>query len=114
LAAIAADHDPLDVFRVDLTAYRLLPLVYSPGRNETSGLNSEEDYVTWPNWIPVASLPGMAFSAMAPHITSPRLTPYVADGDSMSRTSPDELFGSDNGQEAATDNVHNHLVGRRL
>jgi prepilin-type N-terminal cleavage/methylation domain-containing protein len=108
-AAIAADHDPLDVFRVDATAYRLVPLIYSSGRDEAIGLRTEDNYVTWPNWT--GAFPSMAFNNTAPHIRSPRLTPYVSGGPP---TAPLALFGSDNGQEAATDNIHNHLIGRRL
>jgi prepilin-type N-terminal cleavage/methylation domain-containing protein len=52
--AIAVDHDPFDVFRVDTypnqgntgpRGFRLMPLIYSLGSDEASGLQEAPDYV---------------------------------------------------------------------
>ncbi len=46
---IAKDHDPFDMFRAGTRiAFRLVPLIYSPGRDEDSGLYSAPDLVVWP------------------------------------------------------------------
>ncbi len=45
--AVAKDHDPFDVFRVDSIAFRLVPLIYSGGRDEKTGLFDAPDYITW-------------------------------------------------------------------
>ena len=36
--AVAKDHDPFDLFHVELKAFRLVPLIYSVGRDEDAGL----------------------------------------------------------------------------
>ena len=35
LTAAAGDHDPYDLFRIDQFAFRLVPLIFSAGRDET-------------------------------------------------------------------------------
>lgn len=108
---ISKDHDPFDVFRVDPNAYRLIPLIYSPGRDESSGLNSAQEFVTWRLTPPQA----LTFGNTAPFIRGPILTPYIKGspgyptdylGTSMHEINPAE-------DETSKDNVHNHLLGKR-
>ena len=106
--AIFKDHDPFDLFRVDPNAYRLIPLIYSPGRNEDSGINVATDYVTWRSAKP------SKINNTAPYL-EPRLTPYELDasnglaaflGTSIHDVDPTQ-------DETSKDNIHNHLLGKR-
>ncbi len=109
---IAKDHDPFDVFRVDNHAFRLVPLIYSGGRDESTGLydgQSAADLVVWPPSTKV-----QVNGNKQPYLT-PRLTPYDIDF-SKQKT----YFGTDlhildpsTYDETATDNIHNHLLGQR-
>jgi prepilin-type N-terminal cleavage/methylation domain-containing protein len=103
--AANADHDPNDVFRSDPAAFRLVPLIYSPGRDENSGINSAEKFVTWK--IPPATVTVNASGN--PSYLTPRLTPYVKGSPP---NYPDDYFGTKL-DDTATDNVHNHLLGMR-
>jgi prepilin-type N-terminal cleavage/methylation domain-containing protein len=110
--AAASDHDPSDLFRRDLVAYRLIPLIYSPGRDETSGLYSKPAFVTWR----LNGSPTLSFRRQTPFIDSPILTPYLLG----SPNHPDAYLGTSmhkvdpaNNDETSTDNVHNHLLGKR-
>ena len=105
-----SDHDPFDLFRVDPTAFRLVPLIYSPGRDEDSGIYVATDYVTWTK----AAQPTVN-NKPNPAYLQPRLTPYELDpagrltsylGTSVHRIDPSV-------DETATDNIHNHLLGLR-
>lgn len=97
---IAKDHDPFDVFRVDNRAFRLVPLIYSPGRDESSGLNAATDYVTWPKAA------GVTVNNNSPYL-QPRLTPYELDPPNL-----DSYLGT-KVDETVTDDIHNHLLGLR-
>ena len=102
-AAADLDHDPYDVFRVDHLAFRLVPLIYSPGRNGDSGLISREDYVPWP----LASNMALSLANNAiPAIRSPILNTHKP-------VTPGVFLGGDNGEGTAADNIHNHLLGLR-
>jgi prepilin-type N-terminal cleavage/methylation domain-containing protein len=101
--AAAKDHDPFDVFRVDQFAFRLVPLIYSPGRDESSGLAAHPDVVTWRN----STVQTLSFNSSAPFIAGPVLTAYQKVG-----TSPTAYMGTAV-DETATDDVHNHLMGQR-
>jgi hypothetical protein len=112
LNAIARDHDPFDLFRRDPLAFRLVPLIYSPGRDESSGLNAAEDYVTWRQ----STAQTMTFGSSAPYILSPVLSPYLKGAPLY----PDAYLGTDLNlfdpskyDETSTDNIHNHLMGQR-
>jgi prepilin-type N-terminal cleavage/methylation domain-containing protein len=116
VTAAAKDHDPFDLFRRDPLAFRLVPLIYSPGRDESSGLAADTGFVTWPSPLPANKTLG--FNSSAPFITSPKLTPYQKVA-SASSTIP-AYMGTDMhvvdpaaNDETATDNVHNHLMGQR-
>jgi prepilin-type N-terminal cleavage/methylation domain-containing protein len=104
IQAATGDHDPFDMFRVDPAAFRLLPLVFSPGGDETYGFHLMESYVTW---FPIGA-PAAGRIANRPLL--PRLSPYyrVQDPDD---TSVREFLGTPG--EGATDNIHNHLLGLR-
>jgi len=89
-AAARGDHDPFDIFRVDPAAFRLVPLVYSAGRDEEFGIDPVPSHVTWRG-----NLSG-----------APTLSPYQKVG------SPAAYLGTAI-DGTATDNVHNHLLGLR-
>jgi prepilin-type N-terminal cleavage/methylation domain-containing protein len=101
--AAKLDHDPFDLFRTEIAAFRLVPLVVSAGRDESFGIfmpsNAASDV-----WIgnPASNT---TFSVSSP----PLLTPYkkVTDG------SVTAYAGTDDGSNTATDNIHNHLIGTR-
>jgi prepilin-type N-terminal cleavage/methylation domain-containing protein len=110
--AAASDHDPSDLFRRDLVAYRLVPLIYSPGRDESSGLNSAPSFVPWR----LNAGQTLTFRRQSPFIESPILSPYLLG----SPNHPDAYLGTSmhqvdpsNNDETSTDNVHNHLLGKR-
>jgi prepilin-type N-terminal cleavage/methylation domain-containing protein len=96
-AAIAADHDPFDMFRVDPTSYRLVPLVYSDGRDEGPGIDRGAVNGIW---LPSPSVRFRVNSNPPPHLDPP-LDPYAT-------TIGTAIDGS------AVDNIHNHLIGQRL
>ena len=104
-AAATSDHDPFDVFRADPFAFRLVPLIYSPGPDEDSGLFSDPDFVTWRPPAPN----NLSLSNTAPHIQNPRLSPYRKGSPPVL---PSEYFGTPI-DTTATDNIHNHLLGLR-
>jgi hypothetical protein len=101
----ATDHDPFDLFRTDAAAFRLVPLIYSPGRDEESGLHAAPEFVRWrlPSPPAVSVAPNNV-----PHL-SPRLTPYGKGGLSSS----DPYLGTAASDGTSTDNIHNHLLGLR-
>lgn len=111
-SAASGDHDPNDLFRVDATAFRLVPLIYSGGRDENDGIYTEPTYVAWQP----ASFNTMSFANKPPYIGKPVLTPYVKGQTGF----PDYYLGTSlhdidqaNYEATATDNVHNHLLGKR-
>jgi prepilin-type N-terminal cleavage/methylation domain-containing protein len=109
----AKDHDPFDLYRIDQTdrtsnrasAFRLVPLIYSPGRDGGSGLNAAFDYVPW------RKLAAFKVNGSAPYL-QPRLSPYELDTTSSAPYQLDTYLGTTLDGEAA-DNVHNHLMGQR-
>jgi hypothetical protein len=96
--AAAGDHDPYDMFRSDPQAFRLVPLIYSGGRDESFGIRLMKPYVTW---MGVAN----PYSLRA----TPPLSPYkrATDTDNVSA-----YLGTPSTDGTATDNVHNHLLDR--
>jgi prepilin-type N-terminal cleavage/methylation domain-containing protein len=117
-AEIAKDHDSFDMFRVEASAYRLMPLIYSLGPDEESsvytGLESDdvsEHYVLWKKKTFLKINPGAEFKLQ------PVLTPYDIQN---FNTDLDYFLGTDlstvepsNYEATATDNIHNHLLGLR-
>jgi prepilin-type N-terminal cleavage/methylation domain-containing protein len=113
--AAAKDHDPFDVFRRDLFAYRLVPLIYSPGRDESSGLVSDTGFVTWRSTAFSSSTMTFNNTNVAPYITGPVLDPYakVAIPPAYKGTSLHLADPTNYPDETSTDDVHNHLMGQR-
>jgi hypothetical protein len=99
MKAAAGDHDPYDMFRVDLLAFRLVPLIFSGGRDETFGVRLVKPHVTWRGTADPTNPPNML----------PPLQPYALVTDSGA----DVFLGTPNTDGTATDNVHNHLQGKR-
>ncbi len=124
--AIAKDHDPFDVFRSDSFAFRLVPLIYSGGRDESSGLFDAPGYITWQpdgniNMKSTNSSPYFS-PALSPYlpVTNPSGTPPTSDRNVNTVTSYTDYLGrsmhaidKDKFDETSTDNVHNHLMGQR-
>jgi prepilin-type N-terminal cleavage/methylation domain-containing protein len=102
--AAAGDHEPFDLFRQDALAFRLVPLIFSPGRDEDSGLNVAPDFVTWRR----TTQPTITLNTNSPFITAPILSPYKKGSPDY----PDDYYGTQT-DTTATDNVHNHLLGER-
>ncbi|HEY3393724.1 MAG TPA: type II secretion system protein [Lacipirellulaceae bacterium] len=92
--AITNDHDPFDLYRVDDKAFRLVPLIFSAGGDETFGLHLQKRYV-----------------AVQPQANPPSIFPWAQATDPISGTSA--FLGADTGEGASTDNIHNHLLGDR-
>ncbi|MCC7475598.1 MAG: prepilin-type N-terminal cleavage/methylation domain-containing protein [Pirellulales bacterium] len=100
-SAAAADHDPFDLFRQDPLAFRLVPLIYSGGRDETFGIRLVKPHVAWL---------GVANAYVLPNTLKP-LTPYAEAADANDGSS--DFLGTPNTDGTATDNIHNHLLGLR-
>ena len=103
LTAANADHDPFDVYRVDPPAFRLVPLIFSAGGDETFGIRLVKPHVA------LRGLRSVNPSAQINPNNWPAIWPYW-------RSEPDEdderVFLGTEG-EGATDNIHNHLLGDR-
>ncbi|QDU90177.1 hypothetical protein Pla175_35790 [Pirellulimonas nuda] len=93
----AADHDPLDIFRRDPYAYRLLPLIVSGGGDEVLGLSAPAD----------ADVPWRA--SLAPFSLANSLYYLKPFGDYSNRNLAGESLGS-----GAADNLTNHLIATRI
>jgi hypothetical protein len=104
-AAVAKDHDPFDAFRAELKAFRLVPLIYSHGRDGLAGIDDFADYVFW---IKGSSF-GSGVNSKSPYLY-PQLTPYEIGGSVNPGLTA--YFGTAAG-EGAADNVHNHMLGLR-
>jgi hypothetical protein len=104
--AAQQDHDPYDSFRVEPLAYRLIPLIYSAGRDEALGVFNPAGYVAY---LGVADPTTVA---VAPGPPIPIFTPFVmaTDPDPPGNTAYLGTIGADG---TATDNIHNHLLGER-
>jgi prepilin-type N-terminal cleavage/methylation domain-containing protein len=103
--AVAKDHDPFDLFHVELKAFRLVPLIYSVGRDEDAGLIVPQDnYVAWPK------TGSSGVNTTSPYLY-PQLTPYELSPVNLLPNFPGTIDPADN--KAATDNVHNHLISTR-
>lgn len=111
--AAAKDHDPFDVYRRDPFAHRLVPLIYSPGRDESSGLVADPGFVTWRSTSFSSS--NMSFNNSAPYIVEPVLNPYAKIGTppAYMGTSIHVADPANNPDETSADNIHNHLLGTR-
>jgi hypothetical protein len=110
----AKDHDPFDVYRVDQydsgssppnpAAFRLVPLIYSGGRDETFGIRLVKPYVTWQ---------GLPTNQNNPPNSLPKLSPYQKVSDPTATPPDNDYLGTPNADGTATDNIHNHMLGLR-
>jgi hypothetical protein len=98
----AADHDPFDLYHAQPVAFRLVPLIYSAGRDEASGLYNYPNFLIWKN-------PSVADPTISAGAFAPPLNPYGRGGASF----PPQYLGTDDGSKTATDNIHIHLIGTR-
>lgn len=97
----AADHDPFDLYRAQPIAFRLVPLIYSAGRDEEGGMFAETNDLIW---RPTPAT--VSFNATQPFVQPP-LNPYVKHSVVPSGSN---YLGTDDGSKTATDNIHNHLI----
>jgi prepilin-type N-terminal cleavage/methylation domain-containing protein len=106
--AAKGDHDPLDLFRIDLAAFRLVPLIISSGRDEAFGIRMSTDS-TWQG----ISNPTATFSLPLTPFTTPVLSPYARVHDPSDNAMV--YLGTIDTRDitTATDNIHNHLIGTR-
>lgn len=108
LSEAAKDHDPFDVFRVDQSSFRLIPLIYSAGRDETFGIRLVKPHVV---------LTGLQLSdlSQAPDPTTwPNIKPWALVNDPDPNAASTTVYlGTGDAEGTSTDNVHNHLLGKR-
>ncbi|MEX2310527.1 MAG: prepilin-type N-terminal cleavage/methylation domain-containing protein [Pirellulales bacterium] len=102
-AAAAKDHDSFDMFRVDPPAFRLVPLIYSAGRDETFGIRLVKPHVV------LRGLSEAELSNVPPPDNWRIILPWAQVDDSPSKV----FLGTAETDGTATDNVHNHLLGQR-
>jgi prepilin-type N-terminal cleavage/methylation domain-containing protein len=104
----AADHDPFDLFRSDVRAFRMVPLVYSGGVDKEYGINNVKSAVRWRT---AASVQLQTPNQAEPYYMAPasRVSIHTALIDENSQPT---LLGSFPGGDstAATDNITNHLI----
>ncbi len=107
-SAIAKDHDPFDVYRLQPLAFRLVPLVFSAGRDERLGLELNDDYVPWRK----TTAPVVVKFSVYPFF-DPVLNPYLTV---TSGPGGGTFFGAENTsqQGESADNITNHSLGERL
>lgn len=96
---IAADHDPFDIFRRDVNAFRLVPLIYSAGSGETTGIEDYPAVATWriPGNIDVVAGQTYFFTI-----------PLLLYNPTASQAIP--RVGAIVNSDAATDNITNHFI----
>jgi prepilin-type N-terminal cleavage/methylation domain-containing protein len=98
------DHDPFDLYRMDRPAFRLVPLIFSAGRDESYGIqvDAELDRIGLrKNKLDIVPSPD-SWSIILPWapVTNPADDAQVFLGTAI----PDG---------GSADNIHNHLLGRR-
>lgn len=97
-SAGAADHDPFDLYRAQTVAFRLVPLVFSTGRDEEGGLITDTGTLVWR-----PAVASVSFNSTEPYVR-PQLNPYI---------NPAGYLGEVADKSLAADNIHNHLIGTR-
>ena len=102
LEAAAADHDSFDMFRVEPRAFRLVPLIYSAGGDETYAIFNASGNTTWPS----------SNTPSSPRLGTPILSPYypysVSAGGVYIGTPLNEADQVD--PTAGADNINNHNI----
>jgi hypothetical protein len=103
--AAAGDHDPFDLYRVDPPAFRLVPLIFSFGGDETAGIDTNDGYVVY------QGIPQNQVNAVPKANQWPPILPWAA----VPSPPPSGAFlgTKDVINEGSGDNIHNHLLGRR-
>lgn len=101
-SAGSSDHDPYDLYRTHSTAYRLVPLIVSPGRDEELGLFTQLAPPVIP-WVPSSSV-NLSLNQPPPYVT-PALNPYVSYSSNY--------LGTADNTKTDVDNLHNHLIRTR-
>jgi hypothetical protein len=96
-AAALGDHDPYDVFRLESIAPRLVPLIYSAGRDEDAGLIDAPEFVPWRQSKQLSLIPYFRVEAGQPG--------YYLGAD-RAVLDPDV-------ESTSADNIHNHVLGKR-
>jgi hypothetical protein len=102
--AANGDHDPYDMYRIDPAAFRLVPLIFSAGRDETHGLFVADEK---PSWVGIPNVTD-PFNPNIMTLSYP-FSPY----EELTEGTVTAYLGTDDGTGTATDNVHNHLIGGR-
>jgi hypothetical protein len=106
MSAASGDHDPFDIYRVDPPAFRLVPLIFSAGRDQIAGIRLAKSYVAR------LGLPQSQLDDPADPDDWPIILPWVRiqdPDDSNNRV----YLGTALPEGGSTDNIHNHLLGRR-
>jgi hypothetical protein len=104
LNAARQDHDQFDVFRVDEPAFRLVPLIFSAGRDEELGVRTAEEYRVLQGLTPAK------LNSVPSSISWPAILPYAQVTDTLDGA---KVFLGTAIDGTSTDNVHNHLIGLR-
>jgi prepilin-type N-terminal cleavage/methylation domain-containing protein len=104
----ARDHDPLDVQRVELAAFRLAPLIYSSGQDGEVGIEESDSYL----WEGISN-PNNNYSVGSPGNLTPKVSPYLRPSTSPPLYAGEVAAGDSEAKRAATDNIHNHLISMR-
>ena len=110
--AATKDHDPFDVFRVDMVdpqtgmaAFRLVPLIISSGRDEAFGIRP----LVRP--LMLQGLTSTQLNSIPTPNSWPAIRPYAPVTDPSD--SQKVFQGTDIGDGTSTDNVHNHFMQGR-
>ena len=102
VAAASGDHDPFDLYRIDPPAFRLIPLIFSAGGDETVGLWTAAD-----THVTLQGLTNTNAAADPDDWLDYALLPYAQVPD------PGDGFLGTKAGEGSADNVHNHLLELR-
>ncbi len=105
--AVTNDHDPFDVYRIDEQAFRLVPLIFSAGPDETFGIRLVKPHV---------ALRGMRNNKQVSQVnpsTWQSIKPWPYTLSEADEDGQQVFLGVDSGEGASTDNIHNHLLGDR-
>jgi hypothetical protein len=100
-SAASGDHDPFDMYRVDPNSFRLVPLIYSTGRDEAYGIQTADSYAALRGLDKRRLNDDYAIDDWQP------LWPWNKVSNSVG------YLGAALPEGGAADNIHNHLLGRR-
>jgi prepilin-type N-terminal cleavage/methylation domain-containing protein len=105
-AAASGDHDPFDLYRVDVSGFRLVPLIYSAGRDNAYGIQTADSYFV--RGVQPQRLDEASVSDWYPVTSAPKaIRPWAKVDNSLG------YLGTAIPEGGAADNIHNHLLGRR-